>query len=158
MAAGTITLTKSPLVSPPKTRVVRVFLETGGDNFNPNRCLSGTQFILNPNQQCVVITNMMAFSVKLNMEDLQAPLEFEPLSSQRRMCYNITIKQPGMALIVGEKTPLTLLLNSGCIFAEPFCATHDQWFELYSQQDLYPQKRAASQPTVDSPAAKKVCL
>jgi hypothetical protein len=68
--------------------------------------------------------------VKVNEDAL---LEFE--QGGYRLCYKISMKKPGMALIVGEKTPLTLLLNSGCINADPFTLSHDD-FRLASNQQL----------------------
>jgi hypothetical protein len=157
MAAGTIALTKISPAARAKTRSVHVFLEAGGprDSLNPNQCLSCTQFILMPNQECLVITNMMASSVTLDLLDLQAPLQFVPQNSLR-LCYRLVLKQPGMAMIVGEKTPLTLLINSGCVTVNSFCATPDQWFKLFDHQNLYPKKRTA-EPS-GSTEAKKVCL
>ena len=152
MAAGTITVTKAPSVCSPKTRAVHVFLTESGDNFNSSQCFNNSQFILNPNQECLLITNLMAISVKLDTENMQAPLQFDH-SSQLRLCYSISIKHPGMALIVGEKTPLSLLLKTGCVAAHPFCVTRDDWFKLFSQQDTYPKKRTSD--TVAPPAAKK---
>ncbi len=39
-----------------------------------------------------------------------------------------------MAVTVGEKTPLSLLLSSGCIKAVQCCISGQEWFELYFQQ------------------------
>ncbi len=85
-----------------------------------------------------------------------------------------------MAVTVGEKTPLSLLINSGCITAVQCCVPSQEWFELYfmqlqqQQQPVLcpPEKRkrvyddAAAAAAADDddneksrafPAAKKVC-
>ena len=82
-----------------------------------------------------------------------------------------------MAVTVGEKTPLSLLINSGCITAVQCCVPSQEWFELYfmqlqQQQPVLcpPEKRkrvydAAADNDDDNdnekssafPAAKKVC-
>lgn len=136
------------------TRPVHVFLQTGSEMyFNPNQCFSTAQFILNPKQECVLITNLMASDVQLNTDDLQAPLQFDHLS-RFLMCYKIIVKEPGMALIVGEKTPLSLLLKTRCISAAPFCVTRYQWVKLNAMQNT--KKKTSDEPPAQ--AAKKRCL
>jgi hypothetical protein len=61
-----------------------------------------------------MFTNLVAPTVKVNGTD---PLEFE--ESEYRLCYRISMKQPDMAMNVGEKTPLTLLLNLGSLNVSP---------------------------------------
>ena len=159
MAAGTITLARASLVDPTPASSIHLFIEKGSEqSFNPTRCLSRKQFTVLPNQMCVLITNLEAPSVKIKKND-EAPLNFDP-SNKFRLCYSIEVKQPGMALIVGEKTPLTLLLNSGCIKASPCCVSTQKWFELYSQQQCpSPEKRKTDdEKSPESPAAKKMSV
>lgn len=160
MAAGTITLTKiSPVVSTPKSnRPVHVFLETGSENnFDLSQCSNYAQFTMNSSQGCVLITNLTALNMTLDINDLQTPLQFDMLNPLR-LCYSIRVNQPGVALIVREKVPLTMLLNSGCISATPFCVTLDAWFKLFAEQDVCPGNKKRPH-TMDSPsnAAKKKC-
>jgi hypothetical protein len=159
MAAGTITVTRAYPVDhtktlmSPSTRSYHMFLATGSeDNLNPSLCLNYAQFTIYPQQQYILLANLMAPTVKVIADDVHAPLEFDH-QNQLRMCYSITLKQPGMALIVGEKVPLTLLLKTGCINAAPFCLTRDQWFQLLARQNTYPKKRTAE--TVDAPSKKR---
>jgi hypothetical protein len=152
MAVGTITLARASPAYPRPASSIQMFIEKGSEqSFNPTQCLSSKQFTVNPNQTCVLITNLEAPSVKINKND-EAPLKFSQ-SNKFRLCYSIEVKQPGMALIVEEKTPLTLLLNSGCINAAPYCVSTHQWFELYYQQ--CPNKREIVEKPAESPASKK---
>jgi hypothetical protein len=157
MAAGTITLARASPVYPTPASSIHLFLEKGSEqSFNPTQCLSRKQFTVLPNQTCVLITNLEAPSVKINKND-EATLNFDQ-SNKFRLCYSIEVKQSGMALIVGEKTPLTLLLNSGCIKAAPYCVSTHKWFELYFQQCPSPEKRKTDdEKSPASPAAKKNC-
>ena len=93
------------------------FLVAEESDFNPSKCLSYSQFIVNPNKTYALTTNLRAPSVILTKGD--ATFEFDD-EKQYRLCYKITLKEKAMALVVGEETPLTLLLNSGCINAKPF--------------------------------------
>jgi hypothetical protein len=165
MAAGTITLTRNPpavrtkeTTPPPAAAAVYVFLETGSRlNFNPNQCFNTAQFILNSNQECTLITNLMASNVLTHSNNPETPLVFDDPYNQVRMCYKIRVKHPGMAVTVGEKTPLTLLLNAGCLSATPFCVTRNEWFKLYSQQDIFSKNKTSVDPPAHT-AAKKRCF
>lgn len=160
MAAGTITVTRAypvdhtMMLMNPSTRSYHMFLTTGSaeENLDPNQCLNYDQFIIYPKQQYVILANLVAPTVKVMVDDMHAPLEFDH-QNQLRMGYRITLKQPGMALIVGEKAPLSLLLKTGCISAAPFCLTRDQFFQLLARHDIYPKKRMAE--TVDAPSKKR---
>jgi hypothetical protein len=117
-AAGTITLTRAPPVCPTTKKMTNPTIEfwaAAEGGFNPSQCLSRTLFTVRPNQKYVLVTNLVAPPVILNKD---APLEFD--DRKYRLCYRISMKEKGMALIVEEKTSLTLLLNSGCIIVEPF--------------------------------------
>jgi hypothetical protein len=161
--AGTITVAKEvPLsvaccsTTKDHHQHVHTFLkESGGDG----QCFNDTQFVLKSHQQWVLITNLTALSVKLDPENMQAPLQFD-MTDPLRLCYNVSIKQPGIALIVGEKTSLTLLLKTGCIEAHPFCLPPSQWIKLIVAQQC-PKKRtsaAAAAAAAAAPAAKKIYM
>jgi len=121
-APGTITLARvtpvcsTPPTTTPNTMTNHGFLVAEESDFNPSKCLSYSQFIVNPNKTYALTTNLRAPSVILNGD---ATFEFDD-EKQYRLCYKITLKEKAMALVVGEETPLTLLLNSGCINAKPF--------------------------------------
>ena len=73
-----------------------------------------------------MFTNLVAPTVKVNGTD---PLEFE--ESEYRLCYRISMKQPDMAMNVGEKTPLTLLLNLGSLNVSPAIGARGD-YQLFS--------------------------
>ena len=119
-APGTITLTRvTPVCSTTTTTnkmTTHGFWVAEESAFNPSKCLSYRQFVVNPNKTYALITNLRAHPVILKEGD--APFEFD--EKQYRLCYKISMKEKGMALTVGERVSLTLLLNSGCINAKPF--------------------------------------
>jgi hypothetical protein len=120
-APGTITLTRvTPVCSTTTTTTNKMtthgFWVAEESDFNPSKCLSYRQFVVNPNKTYALITNLRAHPVILKEGD--APFEFD--EKQYRLCYKISMKEKGMALTVGERVSLTLLLNSGCINAKPF--------------------------------------
>jgi hypothetical protein len=135
-AAGAITLTRADPTTPtPAITFIHGFANTESfvfgflvpaDDFDPNRCLSFKKFTVKPNQKYVLFTNLVAPTVKVNGTD---PLEFE--KSEYRLCYRISMKQPDMAMHVGEKTPLTLLLNSDCLNVSPVILARDN-YQLFS--------------------------
>ena len=73
-----------------------------------------------------MFTNLVAPTVKVNGTD---PLEFE--ESEYRLCYRISMKQPDMAMNVGEKTLLTLLLNLGSLNVSPAIVARGD-YQLFS--------------------------
>jgi hypothetical protein len=135
-AAGTITLTRADPTTPtPTITFIHGFATTEsvvfgflvpGDDFDPSRCLSFKKFTVKPNRKYVLFTNLVAPTVKVNGTD---PLEFE--ESEYWLCYRISMKQPDMAMHVGEKTPLTLLLNSDSLNVSPVILARGD-YQLFS--------------------------
>jgi hypothetical protein len=142
MAAGTITLTRAAPTLTTTELPVHGFLVPGGD-FDPSRCLSYKEFTVNPNQKYLLFTSLVAPTVKVNGDD---SLEFE--QGGYRLCYKISMKKPGTALIVGEKTPLTLLLSSGCINAASFTLYRDDFRLISNQEQLIHEIKIGKKPFV----------
>ncbi len=185
-AAGTITLARASPVHPTPPYSIQMFVEKefpSKQSFDTTQCFSRKEFTLLPKQKCVLITNLEASSAKLNNNiNGDDPLSFDR-SKKYKLCYSIKVIKPDMAVTVGEKTPLSLLINSGCITAVQCCVPSQEWFELYfmqlqQQQPVLcpPEKRkrvyddaaaAAAAAAADDdddneksrafPAAKKVC-
>ena len=180
-AAGTITLARASPVHPTPPYSIQMFVEKEfppKQSFDTTQCFSRKEFTLLPKQKCVLITNLEASSAKLNNNiNGDDPLSFDR-SKKYKLCYSIKVIKPDMAVTVGEKTPLSLLINSGCITAVQCCVPSQEWFELYfmqlqQQQPVLcpPEKRkrvyddaaAAADDDDDNeksrafPAAKKVC-
>jgi hypothetical protein len=76
------------------------FLVAEESDFNPSKCLSYSQFIVNPNKTYALTTNLRAHPVILKEGD--APFEFDD-EKQYRLCYKINLKEKAMALIVGGR-------------------------------------------------------
>jgi len=142
-AAGTITLARASPVHPTPPYSIQMFVEKEfppKQSFDTTQCFSRKEFTLLPKQKCVLITNLEASSAKLNNNiNGDDPLSFDR-SKKYKLCYSIKVIKPDMAVTVGEKTPLSLLINSGCITAVQCCVPSQEWFELYFMQ-LQQQQR-----------------
>ena len=102
-APGTITLTRvTPVCSTTTTNKMTThgFWVAEESDFNPSKCLSYRQFVVNPNKTYALITNLRAHPVILKEGD--APFEFDD-EKQYRLCYKINLKEKAMALIVGGR-------------------------------------------------------
>jgi len=95
----------TPVCSTPTTPTMNMmtnhgFLVAEESDFNPSKCLSYSQFVVNPNKTYALTTNLRAHPVILKEGD--APFEFDD-EKQYRLCYKISLKEKAMALIVGGR-------------------------------------------------------
>jgi len=112
-AAGTITLARASPVHPTPPYSIQMFVEKEfppKQSFDTTQCFSRKEFTVLPKQKCVLITNLEASSAKLNNNiNGDDPLSFDR-SKKYKLCYSIKVIKPDMAVTVGEKTPLSLLI------------------------------------------------
>ena len=123
----TLTLWKGEAA--PKKRQPRVLFLCWSEHFDPEQCVSQTEFTVNPNEEHVLLIANAGRITSVKLGDPRR-IRNDDQQPSRSLAYSICMKQPDMSLTVGLRTPLSLLLKSGYLNIVPFFVTHDEYMVL----------------------------
>ena len=153
---GTMTMTV-PSEARKKQTWVHLFISKGTDPFDAGRCVNFAEFTVNPGEEHLVLTDLHSLNAIMKNQ----LITFDPSLSRLRLCYQIQVNQPDVALTVGRGTPLSLLLKAGCLLANPRSVTPQHREELIAQLFALPKKRPAPEPAKQESSSsppKQMCV
>ena len=136
--AGSITLTmkkdqKAPMTTPMK-RKQQIRFMCLSEHFDPEQCFSQKEFTVNPNEEHVLLLmnhGKIAHKILLDKNRIW----INDRRPGKYLGFSISLKQPDMTLTVGEKTPLSLLMNSGTFNIVPFFMAGSQYVLLMEKNE-----------------------
>jgi hypothetical protein len=135
--AGSITLTlkkdETPMTSPMK-RKQRIFFMCLSEHFDPEQCFSQQKFTVNPKEEHVLLL-MNHGKIALKILSDRNKIWKNDRRPGKYLGFSISLKQPDMTLTVGEKTPLSLLMNSGYFNIVPFFMEGSQYVLLMEKNE-----------------------
>lgn len=128
LGSMTLTMMKNAEVVAPTKRQSSVMFKDESGHFDPQQCRSEKEFTVKPNHEYVLLTHNEIFSAIVG-KTTPIPRGMP----KRHLGYSISLKHLDMIVTVGNKTPLSLLLQSGYFYVVPFFMTLNQ-FAILAQQ------------------------
>jgi hypothetical protein len=127
--AGSITLAMTTAGAMTERKRQRWFFFCRSEQFDPEQCVSETEFTVNPNEEHVLLIRSLPKIPVMFLDNAKQLQEIVGHVSYF-FGYSICLKRPDMTLMVGEDTKLSLLLNSGDFNVFPFFLSLDQFIAL----------------------------
>jgi hypothetical protein len=134
--AGCITSTlKKIQVKTLLKRQPRVLFMCMSEHFDPELCLSEKEFIVNPNEEHVLLL-INSGKIPTMIHNNAQRIWRKDRRPGKFLGYSICLKQPDLMVTVGLKTPLAMLLNSDYFNVVPFFVTRKQYLGLMNEHAL----------------------
>jgi hypothetical protein len=106
-------------------------------HFDPEQCFSTEEFTVNPNEEHVLLLmNHGKITCKTYLDTNR--IWKNGRRHGKYLGFSISLKQPDMTLTVQEKTPLSLLMNSGYLNIVPFFMEGSQYILLLEKNEPVP--------------------
>ena len=132
------TMKKTEVMITPTKRQPRVLFMCMSEHFDPEQCLSQEDFIVNPNEQHVLLLiNSGKIPTMIPGQDEQRIWKKDRRPG-KFLSYTLSLKQPDMTVTVGPMAPLSLLINSGYFNVVPFFMTRKQYTVLMTKNEPAP--------------------
>ena len=96
---GTMTMTV-PSEARKKQTWVHLFISKGTDPFDAGRCVNFAEFTVNPGEEHLLLTDLHSLNAIMKNQ----LITFDPSLPRLRLCYQIKVNQPDVALTVGQQT------------------------------------------------------